>query len=373
MSLAVVRCPACRGESRVAVDSLGHMVGCPRCQSPFVAEEEIPVVQPTARPAAPAPRTSSAASRNAAAVPVGPRRRRSEASRESEPEPSSSADSKPEIPDPEHDPHLPPPAGLPASVLVGLALLPFAIPLLWLVAPHITGQEATLSLAVPVSLAIAASALCLGVVYTIDWSAATRIKGVLMLLGLSYLSAAGLYFLKKDLMDRVQNLGREPHAWKAVSSKEGDCSLKMPGQVWVDQNGQPLNGVVQMADVRRANYAPDPFQDGTGPKYDYWFAVSKADPTVKPDNAWFAGVGEKLQGAGVKLERGPEAITHRESPNAPGRQWTFKLDNSGNTRIVQVYVIKSRVYYLSAEGPDLTPAHEEYGKPFFGDFLVNIE
>ena len=45
MSLAVVRCPACQGESRVAVDSLGHMVGCPRCEVPFIAEEEIPVVR----------------------------------------------------------------------------------------------------------------------------------------------------------------------------------------------------------------------------------------------------------------------------------------------------------------------------------------
>ena len=111
------------------------------------------------------------------------------------------------------------------SVLVGLALLPFAIPLLWLVAPLITGQEAALSLAVPISLAVAASALCLGVVYTIDWTATTRIKGVLMLVGLAYLSSAGLYFLKKDMMDRVQDLGPLIRTSGArCRSKEGELS-----------------------------------------------------------------------------------------------------------------------------------------------------
>jgi hypothetical protein len=335
---------------------------------PFVAEEEIPVVQPLAwaskpkTPDAPAPRTARAA------VPVAPRRRRP-ARRSEEPssEPTASPDEAvPEVPDPEHDPHLPPVAGLPVSVLVGLALLPFGIPMLWRVAPLITGQEAALSLAVPISLAIAAAALCLGVVYTIDWTAATRIKGVLMLVGLAYLTGAGLFFLKKDLMDRVRALGEDQNQWSTVFLNDRKCRVRMPGQAWQENNQQPLPGLVQMSEVRRAEHAQDP-QDG--PRYEYWVAVSKADPAVKkPDDVWFARVGEKLKDAGGKLLR-EEEVKHQE---LPGRQWTFEVGNAGHIRIVRVFVINSHVYYLSAEGPNLSPNDDDFGKPFFGSFLVDL-
>jgi hypothetical protein len=360
MSLAVVQCPACRGASRVSLEAIGQMVSCPRCQSPFVAEEDIPVVQPVSRPRqAPAP-----------AVPTAPpRRRRRPRPVEDEPEPTprpSGPLTAEEVPDPEHDPHARPVAGLPVSVLVGLALLPFGIPLIWRVAPFLTGQEAALSLAVPLSLAIAASALCLGVVYTIDWTASTRIKGVLMLVALAYLTAAGLYFLKKDLMDRVRAWGGDPNQWSYVPLKEGNCQVKMPGRSWEDKE-QPLPGVVKMADVRGARFVTD-FQEG--PRYEYRFAVSKPDPVaIRPDDAWFARVGDKLKETG-KLVGEPERITHQD---APGRQWTFELGEPGAVRIVRVYVIKSRVYYLSAEGPKLKDDFEEYGEPFFGNFFVDIK
>jgi hypothetical protein len=359
MSLAVVRCPGCHGASRVSIEALGHMVGCPRCEVPFVAEEEIPVVQPVGPPSAP---------RAAAAVPVAPRRR---PQREPEPESESGpspADSTPEIPDPEHDPHLPPPAGLPVSVLVGLALLPFAIPLLWFVAPLITGQAAALSLAVPISLAVAASALCLGVVYTIDWTATTRIKGVLMLVGLAYLSAAGLFFLKKDLMDRVQDWGSDPHQWNNVASKEGNCQVQMPVPVKEDKTQEPWVGMKPVAGWK-ARLVPDPQEQVA---YDYWFAVSALDQLAnKPDDVWFDRVRDQL-----KKEYGEPTsqtdLRHQNMPEAPGRQWTFERDGGKTARVVQVFVIKGRAFFLSAEGPKLTPTHEEYGAPFFGNFFVNI-
>ncbi|QJW97853.1 hypothetical protein [Frigoriglobus tundricola] len=359
MSLAVVRCPECRGESRVTTEALGHMVGCPRCQSPFVAEEEIPVVQPVTRSAPPRPVT-----------PVTPRRARPD------PQPdlprsaptASPAEAPVEIPDPEHDPHLPPVAGLPVSVLVGLALLPFGIPLLWRVAPFLTGRDAQLSLAVPVALAAAAAALCLGVVYTIDWTASTRIKGVLMLVGLAYLTAAGLFYLKKDMMDRVRALGGDPNEWNYVSLNDGKCGVLMPGRAEPDRLFQPLAGLVQMTEVRRARTATD---DPEVPGYVYYVAVSRANPDpIKPDNAWFARVGAKLKNAGGKLlgDDGGAEVKHQD---VPGRQWEFELDG-GQTRIVRVFVIKGRVYYLSAEGPRLTPDHEDYGAPFFEKFYVTI-
>jgi hypothetical protein len=160
----------------VPPEALGQMVGCPRCQAPFVATPDDGPPAPTrakrppARPPAPPvrrdPDRAEPRPRPAAAIPIAPPR-------------TDPADGPPatEAPDPEHDPHTPVPGGLPFSVLVGFALMPFAIPLLWLLGPLVTGFEPALSPAVPVSLAIAAAALCLGVVYTIDWTAVTRIKG----------------------------------------------------------------------------------------------------------------------------------------------------------------------------------------------------
>src|SRR5262249_19856974 len=149
MALVTVRCPACRGQSRVEATALGLTVGCPRCGEPFVALEEAELV-------APGPRQL-----------VGPRRLidplPAYADRPHGPADQSAAENQ------DHDPHRNPPGGLPVSVLIGLALLPFAIPILWLIASVVVGQPPMLSPAAPVALAVAASILCLAVIYTVDW------------------------------------------------------------------------------------------------------------------------------------------------------------------------------------------------------------
>jgi hypothetical protein len=292
-------------------------------------------------------------------IPIAPPRRPPPGP-ESEPPPTD------ERPDPEHDPHHAPQTGLPVSVLVGMALVPFGIPLLWLVAPFVTGQEAALSMAVPVSLAVAAAALCLGVVYTIDWTGTTRVKGVLMLVGLAYLSAAGLYFLKKDLVDRIQRFGGDPNRWHEVGLDKGNCRVRLPGHVDTEPPPQPpLDGLVRLNEWRTA-HATDP-QDGS--RYEYRIAVSRADAAaVKPDDAWYARVGEKLQDGGA-VEGPPAAVALWDAQNA-GRQWTLKLAAPNAFRVVRVYVVKGRVYYLSAEGPGLR-ADDDFGKLFFGSFRVN--
>lgn len=351
MSLAVVRCPGCRGASRVSADALGQMVGCPRCQMPFVAEEDVPVVVPKARPVA-----------RKSVVPVAPRTRPVEGAPPDD-APVEAADA---VPDPEHDPHARPIAGLPVSVLVGLALVPFGIPLLWRVAPFVTGQEAVLSLAVPVALAVAASALCLGVVYTIDWTATTRVKGVLMLVGLSYLAAAGLFFLKKDLMDRVRAWADPSLRWSVVYLDKGKCQVLMPGHPTPDV-GQPLSGLAKMSEGRQSLFQPEP----GGPQYEYRFAVGEPTVPLKlADDAWFARVGEQLQlnaRGGRLVGDGPRTVN---PINGFGREWTFEISRDA-TRIVRVYVVGDRVYYLHAEGPSLTAEEAEFGRQFFDKFSVN--
>ena len=364
--MAVVRCPRCRGASRVASDALGHRVACPRCPATFVAAEE-PQERP-ARASDPPQPAAPTGPRPAAVIPIAPPRARGGALAALAPDPppaSAEPDAPPAIPDPEHDPHLPPPAGLPVSVLVGLALIPFGIPLLWFAAPFVTGQEPALSLAVPISLAFAASALCLGVVYTIDWTAATRVKGVLMLVGLAYLSAAGLYFLKKDVVDRVQRLGGDPNRWAYVPLDKGRCYVQMPGDAWrLQLDGHPLDGLAKVEEGREARFVPT----DDGPRYTYQAAVGELPAAQKPDDAWFDRVGQKLANGGPPGQVTP--IRYQGRADAPGRQWTFDPgNNTGPVRIVRVYAIKGRVYYLSAEGPNLTP-EDEHADPFFRPFTV---
>ncbi|MBP3959568.1 hypothetical protein J8F10_30355 [Gemmata sp. G18] len=388
MSL-VVRCPACRGASRVPVDAIGQMVGCPRCQSPFVAEEDAPAaplpsrahnspVRANSKPR-PAPEVPvRSPPRPSAAIPIAPPRRlRPELTREElvAPAPGSAPVLAIEVPDPEHDPHSRPVAGLPVSVLVGFALMPFGIPLLWFVGPLVTGKEASLSLAVPVSLAIAASALCLGVVYTIDWTAATRIKGVLMLVGLSYLSASGLFFLKKDLMDRVQKFFSVTPEWHWVRTEDKGWHVRMPFPAVVDRETQPLPGLARMSEVRRARYEP---KGQEGPAYEYYFGAGPANPNVGDsadgwlgrirEGMWFVRVDRELKDRGGKLVEGGRSIAHPLAPDSNGRQWMFELGGTGGTvRIVQVFIIEGRVYYLSAEGPELV-ASDDPAERFFGSF-----
>src|SRR5207248_3006328 len=115
--------------------------------------------------------------------------------------------------------------------------------------------------------------------------------------------------------------------------------VRMPGQAW-DDNEQPLPGVVEMTERRRARFVPDAQE---APRYDYRFAVSKQDSVNKPDDAWFDRVGEKLKDAGGKLAGEPKQLKHQDQRDAPGRQWTFELGDGGTVRVVQVYAIKGRV------------------------------
>ncbi len=339
MSLAVVRCPACLGASGVEADVLGEMVACPRCQVPFVAVEEIvPTVQPAYRP-------------KPARLVAAPERPLPDEESESPPSPD-----EPRIPDPEHDPHLPPVAGLPVSVLVGLSLLPFAIPLLWWAAPILTGQRAALTLAVPSALAIAASALGLGVVYTIDWSAATRVRGVLTLVALAYLTAAGLFFLKKEMLDNVRDIFEPESRWSPVESRPGGFKVKVRG-VAADTDERMLG--MLMVGKKAA------FVTRTDDEYRYLALGGTPDQPRKAAEEWYTAVRAHLAKDGDVNDDGAVKLSNG---GHPGHQWTVKRE--GVLRIVQTYVIDGRIYYLSVEGRNASPADVDFTQPFFHSFEI---
>lgn len=367
MSLAVVRCPACAGLSRVSSDALGHMVGCPRCQAPFVAEEVEDEPAPSAPPRKRARPVRARPVRGenpraTAAVPIAPPRL---------------AKSKAAVPvataphDPEHDPKAPhATGGLPLSVMIGFALMPFAIPLLWLLGPLVTGFDAALSIAVPVSLSVAASALCLGVVYTIDWTGTTRLKGVLMLVGLAYMSAAGMYFLKPALMERVQKFFSVPTLWAPFEVPETKCHIKLPvpgpgTPPEMVHNERPLPGVDWAAGLRATHRIEGTMNTKT---YTYFVVANRAKaPRVNADDKWFAEAAKNLKDAAKAKELKETAVP---GENRAHRQWELTFPDSTAVRVVRVYVVEGRVFYLAGEGPELTPDDENLTK-FFKSFDTN--
>jgi hypothetical protein len=353
MGSAVVRCTSCLGASQVEAGALGLTVRCPRCDATFVAVEEVEVVTPTRparNPMLPVPEPVAAPRREG--------RRRNE--RTADPEPRSAPESN-------HDPHLAPSGPLPASVLIGLALLPFAIPILWLVAPAVIGVAPAMSIATPSALAISASILCLAVIYTVDWTPTTRIKGVLMLVGLAYFGAVSLYFLKKEMVERVKRFTGldDGIQWQVLDT--GDYQVKMPGPEQPHQaRDLPIRSIkldFLRADCERPIIGQLVFIVGSGELPEN---ANGDDPKPATD-AWFDQLAKEIVAQSGGLLRGLlERPKYGDS--FPGRQLQIQLPEN-TVRIVRVFVIKGRLYYLAVEGFALS-ANDHHARPFFESFHV---
>jgi hypothetical protein len=348
MASVTVRCPACRGLSRVEATALGLTVGCPRCGDPFVALEEAELVAPGARQlVVPPPRRA-----------INPLP--AYIDRPAAPHDQAAAEEQ------DHDPHRIPPGGLPVSVLIGLALLPFAIPILWLIAPAVVGHSPMLSPAAPVALAVAASILCLAVIYTVDWTPGTRVKGVLMIVALAYFAALNLYFLKKQMVNEVKKFFGAGKDWVEVEPLDRSYQVKTPVRsVGPDPQHQPLPRV-QLTSYK-ATYRP-PFLG------DYHYVVGSS-PKLVGDKApaatgdWYkTAVAEIIAQSGGTPHREAEEVTQQE--HFAGREFEIGFAD-GRVRVIRLFVIKERVYYLSVEGHG--PLDDDLIQPFFDSFYVPEE
>jgi hypothetical protein len=240
----------------------------------------------------------------------------------------------------DHDPHRNLPGGLPASVLIGLALLPFAIPILWLVAPAVLGQAPTLSPAVPVALAVSTSILCLAVIYTIDWSPATRVKGVLMMVVLAYFAAVNLYFLRKQTVDEVKKFFGVGPEWVGFTPLDNTYTVSLPADPHAIKD-QPLTGLAQLNCYKashRAFVAQLDFVVGSGPPQGL---ANGPGPGTDP---WFELAAAKVRDHARGQLRSKDPIQYQNSPG-----YELVIERGSDVRIVRLFVIKDRVYYLAVE------------------------
>jgi hypothetical protein len=323
---AVVRCPSCSGLSRVPAEALGLSVACPLCDRPFVAVPE----RESASPARPK------------AVPVVP------------------------FVHPFRDePHLD--SGHdhgrrgPASALIGLALLPLGIPLFWTAALLLSGVETIFTYALPVAVGLGVSGVCLGVVFTADWSHPTRVKGILMLVLIGYAAAAFLFFVQKDWLETARKrFGNRAERWQQYEPEDRSFFVQVPGRAADDPAAEPLPGwklrTVRCADPRQRS--TDVYVIAFGPPAD---AAEKL-----ADDDWFAAARKAVVLAAGSAEPSETPVVQQ---GHPGREFAVVLPDRVTNRTVRVYRVGRRAFYLAVDGTHLPPDAGDVRK-FFGSFYL---
>ena len=300
-----VQCPRCNGWSRVGDSALGATVACPHCARPFTARAaDAPATAPTARPA----------------VTVFPR------------------------PDEDDDPHAPA-DGVDHSarpVLVGLSLVPVAIPLIWLLLPVVIATRPIFSFALPTAIAVGVTGLCLGVAYAAHWTTATRLRAVVMLVALGYGSAAFLYFLKKEWVQAARKQFDPAVKWRDFEPPDRAYKVPMPGLPAASE-ASPLPGWPLKSYRLAAGPKNDPVL-GVAYEVAHGPAPDAVKPRATPDEAWFAAARQALiDSTGGEVTA--EAVVSQQ--DYPAREYTLTMPDGATTRFARVVRVGWQAHYLA--------------------------
>lgn len=311
-----VRCPHCDGLSRVPETAIGRGVACPLCSRPFTANP-VELAQSPAR-----------------TIPVV-------------------------YPIRHIDPDAPMPNSGPKSMLVGLALLPFGVPLLWLLGPLLSGKESFFTFALPVAIAVGFSGLCLGVVLSADWKFSTRIKGIFALLLVGYFLAGSLYFLKIEWIESIRKgFGQGNDNWMKFSPPDKSYAAQVPVEMKAD--GAELIAGWKLRTFRSA---------GAVANADIYFLADGPPPdTLKgaTDDRFFDEVKKGLTAAtnGTLVSEKPAS-----QQNHVCREYVISLADRASTRSVRVYRVRERIFVTAVEGAFLPPDSRDVQK-FFVMFYI---
>lgn len=330
-----VRCPSCDNLSRVGADSVGQAVTCPHCGRPFDAAPD--------RDFAPPPRRQPVVARFA-----GPRA--PVVARLAEDQHSDAGDLA-------HGPN---------PLLVAMTLLPLGIPLLWLVGPPLTGHQPVFSFAAPVALALGLGGLTLGIGFAHGWSPGTRLRAVMAVILVGYFAGGFLFFLKKEWAEAVRrHVGPEPSQWIEFAPPHDKTAYKvrMPG------HPQLADGLLPGWDLKGYRYSADrKGRDAFAIVYEIAHGTPPA--AVIAPKASDGDFFDKAKAAVCEGCKG-EVVTEKEitQQTHPGREYVLTLPDGATNRIVRVYRVKDRAYYLAVEGAFI-PNDAKYVERFFDTFYV---
>jgi hypothetical protein len=249
----------------------------------------------------------------------------------------------------------------PTSALIGLALLPLGVPILWVAARLLTGVEPVFSFALPVAVALGVAGMCLGVAFTEDWTYPTKVKGVLMLVLLGYAAAAFLYFVQKDWLEAARKRISRDVRWQEFKSDDGVFQVQLPGKARPAPAAEPVPDwklrVFECADPKQRS--TDVYVVAYGPPPD---GVVNLD-----DDAFFTAAKAAISRAAGGVEPTERAITQQ---GHPGREFALALADNVTNRTVRVVRAGKRAFYLAAEGVAL-PADAPDVKKFFDSFYLH--
>lgn len=310
-----VRCPYCDELSRVPAAAIGQYVSCPNCRRPFAAvAEELPPDPPARRPV---PTVYPAKK----PVPVV--------------HPAPGWD--------EYDVSEPAPHKGPRSVLYGLALLPFVIPLLWELGPVVAGKEAIFTRALPMAIAVSSAGLCLGVVLAADWSFATRVKAIVSIVFVMHFLAAFLYFLKPEWVEvlRRQVAKGRDQGWQTFTPPDHKYTVRVPGDLHADD--RPLLKEWTLTGYR---------SDGQDMQAAYFVAYGRQPKELdnQPEEKFFEAAKKAAEAGGTVTAEKDVRLA-----GGPGREFVLALPDKHTRRVVRVYRHGQSAFVAAVEDAFLTP------------------
>jgi hypothetical protein len=326
-----VCCPHCDEFSRVPASAIGYSVVCPNCEKSFTAIPE--------------------------SAPDLPRQSRRETRRESSREvPVVFASKRITEPEPFDEPESP--HGQ-RSVLIGLALLPMLIPILWLLGPMLTGKQAIFTYVLPCAIAASAIGVSLGVVFAADWSYGLRIRGILAIFLLAGFSASFLYFLKTEWVEAVRRQGNvlNEDFWVTFQPPDQKYKVSVPARLTMLEDPDAILDGWELK-----GYRSDRRQGGEQ------YFVAHGLPPDKVNGAsnekFFREVLDRSQAAiRGELIADPKDVGRK---SYAAREFVFLLPDRATKRIVQVFRVERFVFVAAIEGAFL-PTDARFVKKFFNE------
>ena len=314
-----VRCPHCQSLSRVNSEVIGRAVVCPQCSEPFTAAAD-PTIAPVL-----------------AAKPKVARRVQHSAQISEPPVLARVLHSG-------HDHHDvsegPPP------MLVGLALMPVGIPLLWLAVRVATGQAPVFSYAAPVAIALGLCGVGIGVVFAQRFSTATKVKTILALTLMGYMLGGFVFFMKKEWAEAVRkNFSPSKREFRPFTPSSKAYTVSVPWQESTAEEQLPG------WELKGFQFRQNPVRDPND-KIELTFEVADGAPPPEhkglPDDEWFRVARDALVKKTESIRVSETAIKHKELHS--GREYALTLPDGATNKHVRIFRIKDRAYYLSVDG-----------------------
>jgi hypothetical protein len=247
------------------------------------------------------------------------------------------------------------------AAIIGLALIPLMMPLIWIGAIVLLGRDPLFTPMVPLSIGLGATAIGIGAVLTEIWKTRTKLWTVLSIVFFTYLVGLTLFYMKKEWVEAVRNkLGADEFDWSTY--EPGPFRVKLPGKKKQDDN--PTVPEWKLYSVIHTN------EKATGYNFRVSHGSEPEEYSKLDDKTWLEKAGETL----ANEERGkPVKATDIKVQGYSGREWVFSKAENASNLTIRLVRVKSAMIMLSVDGPFLTNEAKEVQIFFKSLYIHKIE